>query len=75
MANGQVVLVTTQPLEGGPPVRVIYYVAEENPTKAEAIISTLMAPNESVVAWGPLPEAVVKALGLKRGEFKHFSAL
>jgi hypothetical protein len=72
MANGQVVLVTTQRLEGGPPLRVVYYVAEENPTKAEAIVSTLMAPNESVVAWGPLPEAAVKALGLKRGEFTHF---
>ena len=46
--------------------------AEENPMKAEAIVSTLMAPNESVVAWGPLPEAAVKALGLKRGEFTHF---
>ncbi len=72
MAIGHVVLVTTEPLEGGPPLRVVYYVAEENPTKAEAIVSTLMAPNESVVAWGPLPEAAVKALGLKRGEFTRF---
>jgi hypothetical protein len=72
MANGQVVLITTERLEGGPPLRVVYYVAEENPTKAEAIVSTLLAPNESVVAWGSLPEAAVKALGLKRGEFRHF---
>jgi hypothetical protein len=72
MANGQVVLITTERLEGGPPLRVVYYVAEENPTKAEAIVSTLLAPNESVVAWGSLPEAAVKALGLKRGEVRHF---
>jgi hypothetical protein len=72
MANGQVVLVTTQRLEGGPPLRVVYYVAEEDPTKAEAIVSALMAPNESVVAWGLLPETAVKALGLNRGEFTHF---
>jgi hypothetical protein len=72
MADGQVVLVTTERLEGGPPLRVVYYVAEENPTKAEAIVSNLLAPNESVVAWGPLPEAAVRALGLKRGEFTRF---
>jgi hypothetical protein len=72
MANGQVVLVTTERLEGGPPLRMVYYVAEENPAKAEAIIRTVMAPNESVVAWGPLPEAAVKALGLTPGEFTHF---
>jgi hypothetical protein len=72
MANGQVVLVTTERLGGGTPLRVVYYVAEESPAKAEAIVGAFMAPNESVVAWGPLPEAAVKALGLKHGEFKHF---
>ena len=71
MANGQVVLVTTERLEGGAPMRTIYYVAEEDPTKAEAIVAAVMAPNEKVEALGPLPEAAVKALGLRRGEFKH----
>jgi hypothetical protein len=71
MANGQVVLVTTEPLEGGLPMRTIYYVAEEDPSKAEAIIAAYMAPNEKVQAYGPLPEAAVKALGLKPGSFKH----
>ncbi len=71
MANGQVVLVTTEPLEGGSPVRSIYYVAEQDPAKAAAIVGTMMAPNEKVEAWGPLPEVAVKALGLKPGDFTH----
>ena len=61
MANGQVVLVTTEPLGGGSPVRSVYYVAEQDPAKAEAIIAAMMAPNERVEAWGPLPERAVKA--------------
>jgi hypothetical protein len=69
MANGQVVLITTKPLGGGPPMRTVYYVAEGDPIKAEAIIAAVMAPNEKVEAYGPLPEAAVKALGLKPGEF------
>jgi hypothetical protein len=71
MANGQVVLVTTEPLGGGAPVRSVYYVAEQDPAKAEAIIATMMAPNERVEALGPLPEPAVKALGLKPGDFTH----
>ena len=71
MANGQVVLVTTEPLAGGSPVRSVYYVAEQDPAKATAIVSAMMAPNERVEAWGPLPEAAVKALGLKPGDFTH----
>ncbi len=69
MANGQVILVTTEPLSGGPPIRTVWYVAEEDPSKAEAIIKEIMAPNEKVEAFGPLPEAAVEALGLKPGEF------
>ena len=69
MANGQVVLVTTEGLSGGPPTRTVYYVAEEDPAEAEAIIAKFMAPNEKVEAYGPLPEAAVKALRLKPGEF------
>jgi hypothetical protein len=69
MANGQVVLVTTERLGDGPPMRTVYYVAEEDPARAEAIIATVMAPNEKVEAYGPLLEAAVKALGLKPGEF------
>jgi hypothetical protein len=71
MANGQVVLVTTEQLGGGPPLRSVYFVAEEDPTKAQALIAAVMAPNESVVAYGPLPEAAVTVLGLKPGEFTH----
>jgi len=67
MADGQVVLVTTEPLGGGSPVRSVYFVAEQDPEKAKAIIGAMMAPNEKVEAWGRLPEAAVKALGLKPG--------
>jgi hypothetical protein len=69
MANGQVVLVTTEPLGGGSPVRSVYFVAEQDPAKAEAIIAAMMAPNERIEAWGPLPEQAVEALGLKPGDF------
>jgi hypothetical protein len=71
MANGQVVLITTEPLDGGSAVRSVYFVAEEDPAKAEAIVAAIMAPNERVEALGPLPEAAVKALGLKPGDFTH----
>ena len=71
MANGQVVLVTTEPLDGGPSVRSVFFVAERDPAKAEAIIAAMMAPNERVEACGQLPEAAVKALGLKPGDFTH----
>jgi hypothetical protein len=71
MADGQVVLVTTQPLEGGPPIRSVYFVAEQDPEKAAAIIAAVMAPNEKVEALGRLPEAAVKALGLKHSDFTH----
>ena len=71
MADGQVVLVTTEPLGGGSPVRSVYFVAEQDPERAAAIVATVMAPNEKVEAWGRLPEAAVKALGLKHGDFTH----
>ena len=48
MADGQVVLVTTEPLEGGSPVRSVYFVAEQDPEKDKAIIGEMMAPNEKV---------------------------
>jgi hypothetical protein len=69
MVDGQVVLVTTEPLGGGSPVRSVYYVAERDPAKAQAIVGAMMAPNEKVEAWGPLPELAVEALGLKPGDF------
>jgi hypothetical protein len=71
MANGQVVLITTEFPDGRPPVRSVYFVAEGDPAKAAAIVAAIMAPNERVEAWGPLPEAAVKALGLKPGDFTH----
>jgi|SRR5271166_2755467 len=62
---------SAEPLGGGSPVRSVYFVAEKDPEKAKAIIGAMMAPNEKVEAWGRLPEAAVKALGLKPGDFKH----
>lgn len=69
MANGQVVLVTTEPLEGGEPLRAVYYVAEENPVKAKAIVAAVMAPNERAATLRVLPEAEIKAIGLRPGDF------
>ena len=71
MTNGQVVLVTTEPSDGDVAVRSVYFVAEGDPAKAEAIVAAIMAPNESVEALAQLPEAAVKALGLKPGDFKR----
>ena len=71
MADGQVVPVTTESLGGGSPVRSVYFVAELDPEKAKAIVGAMMAPNERVEAWGPLPEVAVRALGLKPGDFTH----
>jgi hypothetical protein len=48
MADGQVVLVTTESLGGGSPVRSVYFVAELDPEKAKAIIAAMMAPNTPV---------------------------
>ena len=69
MADGQVVLVTTESLRGGSPIRSVYYVAEPDPARAAAIVGAIMGPNERVEALGPLPEPAVKALGLKPGDF------
>ena len=75
MPDGQIVLVTTEPLEGGDePLRTIYYVAEEDPTKAEAIFAEGMAPNEKVEALAIFEEAAVEAIGLEQGEFKRGEA-
>ena len=41
MANGQVVLITTEQLGERPVTRTVYYVAEEDPVKATAIIARL----------------------------------
>ena len=71
MSDGQVIVVTTEPLSGGPPLRTVFYVAEEDPAKAEAIVGAIMAPNEKVEALGRLPEVAVKALGLRPGELIH----
>jgi hypothetical protein len=60
MANGQVLLVTTAGLSGGPPIRTVYYVAEENPTKAQAIIAKIMAPNETVASYVPLARRALR---------------
>ena len=52
-------------------MRTVYYVAEESPAKAKAIIAAVMAPNEKAEALGVLPEAAVEDIGLKPGDFKR----
>jgi hypothetical protein len=71
MANGQAVLIITQPIGGGEPQYTLCYVAEEDAAKAEQIVASLAAPNETVKALGPMPEVAIRAFGLKRGEFRH----
>src|SRR6476646_2636247 len=72
MADGQVVLVTTEPLGGGSPVRSVYFVAEQDPETAKAIIGAMMAPNEKVEAWGgqcpqgPRPPEQIEHPGRRR---------
>ena len=41
MADGQVALVTTEPLGGGSPVRPVHFVAEKDPEKAQAIVGAM----------------------------------
>ena len=71
MTNGHIVLVTTQPLEGGEPRRTAYFVAEADAAKAEDIIAQIMAPNEKVQALAVLEEPAIRAMGLKEGEFRR----
>lgn len=47
-------------------MQTVYYVAEEDPTKAQAIVAAVMAPNEKVEAFGPLPEAAGMTNSTKR---------
>jgi hypothetical protein len=71
MANGQAVLVITAPLGGGEPQYTLCYVAEEDAAKAERLVGSLAAPNETVKALGAVPEAAIQAFGLRRGEFRQ----
>jgi hypothetical protein len=71
MAHGQAVLIITAPLGGGELQYTLCYVAEEDAAKAEHIVASLAAPNETVKTLGPVPEAAIKAFGLRRGEFRH----
>ena len=71
MADGQAVLIITEPLGGGEPQYTLCYVAEADATKAEQIVASLAAPNEKVKTLGSIPEAAIRAFGLKRGEFRH----
>ncbi len=71
MPNGHIVLVTTNPLLGGEPLRTIYFVAENDADTAKAIIAEILAPNEEAEALAVLEETAVRALGLKQGDFKR----
>jgi hypothetical protein len=71
MGNGQAVLVITEPLGSGEPQYTLYYVAEGHYEAAERIIAAIAAPNETVRVLAPIPEAVIKVLGLKPREFRQ----
>ncbi len=63
-------LVTTNPLQGGSPERTVYYVAEKDADQAKAIIAKILAPNEEAETLAILEETLMKAVGLKQGDFK-----
>ena len=71
MAHGHIVLVTTNSLLGREPERPVYYVAEKDADQAKAIIAEILAPNEDAETLAILEETVVKALGLKQGDFRR----
>ena len=45
--------------------------AEKDADQAKAIIAEILAPNEDAETLAILEETVVKALGLKQGDFKR----
>jgi hypothetical protein len=74
-ADGRIILATTRHRSGGPPFKIIYLVNETDPDKALEIVRTHTDPNVMNLhmdAWGPIPEAAIKALNLQPGEFVHF---
>ena len=75
MADGLIILAITLHRTGGPPFKVIYFVNETKPDKALAIVKAHTDPNVMSLqmdAWGPIPEAAIKALNLQPGEYVHF---
>jgi hypothetical protein len=77
MADGQIVLAVFLHRGGGQRFKVIYIVNEADQTKALEIVKAHQDPNvliKKIEAWGPLPEAAVKALNLQPGEFTHYYA-
>jgi hypothetical protein len=69
---GQIVRVTTLRLGGGKPMHSPFIVAEPDPAKAEALVLQVMTPDEKAKAICPLGAEVIKAFGLKPGEFTHW---
>jgi len=69
MANGQVVLLTTEGLSGGPPMRTSTTSPKRTRPKRRRLLRRSWAPNEKV-HMELLPKAAVEALGLKAGEFR-----
>jgi len=76
MANGQAVLVFTEYLAGGPDAWDLYYVAEPDPAKAEAIIQQAISasPDQKILAKHSIPEEVVKILGLNDARWCHWQS-
>ena len=60
MANGQVVLVITEPLGGGAAVRSVYFVAERDPARAEAIIAAIWPRMRALKRWDSFPKLLSK---------------
>jgi hypothetical protein len=68
---GQLVVVTTQRLGGGKPLRAPFVVAEPNPTKAEDLVRSVLTADETVKAVCPLTAEWLRPFGLQPGQFTN----
>lgn len=64
-------VVTTERLGGGKPLRAPFIVAEPDPARAEALVRQVLTPDETVKAICPLAAEHIAPFGLKPGEFAN----
>jgi len=76
MTDGQVVLIYTERLGGGPQAWDLFYVAEADPTKAEELVRQGMAvtADQEVKAVHPIPSSVLKFFALNDGQWVHWKS-
>jgi hypothetical protein len=68
---GYLVVVTTQRLGSGKPLRAPFVVAEPDPIKAKDLVRAVLAPDETVKLVCPLSAESLKLFGLQTGQFTN----